>query len=176
MCALARKAGYKLDWERVTPEKMIDASVKSFGADYDEMKKVILSVMAPLSAPEKRITVQLEINRIEAIHNVGKRPPFLPGHIKDPDPVREYRNQAKEILKNSRDWPGPDADIEITKKMILQGYSKERISRALKAASPELSGKASNLDAQYIGKTLEKALQAPELQKTLRSFNRGLSR
>ena len=60
--------------------------------------------------------------------------------IKDPNPIREYQNQAKNFMKIGESI-NKDTDSKIIKNMIIAGYTAVQITKAVTAASPVLANK-----------------------------------
>jgi len=72
-----------------------------------------------------------------AIYNVEPKPPSISSHHKDPDPIREYRNQAKTLLE-AGEIPSIEMDKAILTSMARQGYKSYELAK-IWTASPYFS-------------------------------------
>lgn len=92
--------------------------------------------------------------RIEDILNVQQRPKLPAWDSLKLGEAREYRLQAKEIIKREGCWPGPSGDAEIVRMMAAKGYSTLNIKLALIQASPETAGTPHQEALQYAGQAI----------------------
>ena len=117
---VARNAGYKLEWSKISDERMVEASKEAMRGRDDKLVGIIKDI---ISIPPIR---QERLNEI-------MKP--TTGSLRN-GPEREYRSQARRIYEKEKHWPGEAADKAIAKKMLAKGFGKESVENALEKASP----------------------------------------
>lgn len=90
-------------------------------------------------------------NVLKEVYNVDPKPEYL-ANKNDPDPVREYQNQAKNLLMKGH-APGFDMDKKIITDMTLKNYTYDELNKAL-SASPYIA----SLDKEQINHFKERII------------------
>ncbi len=70
---LAAVAGYHLDFSKITPEEMINASIKSFYRDYSDMNEIIKKSISALSLSERKRYLALFGSRLPSLKSLSER-------------------------------------------------------------------------------------------------------
>lgn len=96
--------------------------------------------------------------RIKKINTVEPKPAHIGRDRKDPDPIREYQNQAKLALASGHALD----DKKIAANMLTQGYKPTEISKALDTASPN----ALTQGRSYGFKVIQQVYKLPEVKRS----------
>jgi len=162
MRELAKNAGYELNFDGISKERMIEASVAAMKMDYRLLEDMIKESVKPLGmqqTPEYQKRMQ-EIEKAAAI-----------GSVRNPMLKELYNSYAKDaLMKHQGEWK-PELDKEIAFTMKKNGITDQRISAAL-GHSPSLLG-LSTVEKGIKTRTLvrEVTKEHPEL-----AISRGMSR
>jgi hypothetical protein len=103
-------------------------------------------------------------------HNTPQDPDAVPdprasnlwGPVGDPDPVREYRKQARTLQASAPDGAISHLDWLVARVMAARGYSPDAIRRALLEASPHWADHAAEhlVDVTHL---VDEVMQLPDV-------------
>jgi cell filamentation protein len=131
MRELAQNAGWELNFDNITRERMVEASIAAFEMDYSQMEDIIKESLRPLEIT-KSTEWEVRIKEIEEALPVSEL-------RKDEHSKKLYNSYAKEeLLANKNDWTGLDKKVAI--RLMKDGFSDSKIDATLKY-SPSMLGK-----------------------------------
>lgn len=162
MRELAANAGWELNFDGISKERMIEASVAAMRMDYRHLEDIIKESLKPLHM-ELTPEYQKRIQEIEAAPEKSKSKLVSTKEL--------YNMYAKKALASNHGVWKPELDKEVVLAMKKAGIDDLKIHTALNH-SPSMLG-MSGIEKNIKSRTLvrEIAKEHPELQK-----GRGLSR
>ena len=162
MRELAKSAGYELNFDGISKERMIEASVAAMKMDYRQLEDIINESLKPLHM-ELSPEFNKRIQEIEAAPELGS--------TKRPVPSKElYDMYAKQALLGNQGVWKPELDRGIILAMKKSSIDELKINTAI-THSPSMLG-LSGIDKNIKGRILIRDVvkEHPELQKS-----RGMS-
>lgn len=118
---IALNAGYNLEFENVSREKMVQASIQSANINNDAFRDIIRENIKELELVDKKALE--EIKKAADIDKLSRNP--LPKDL--------FNSYAKVVISESQKWT-TDTNKDIAKKMLIDGISSRKIESALKTS------------------------------------------
>lgn len=163
MRSVALQAGYELNFDHVSKQEMLEASIQSATLNNDGLFKIIMENITPVPLPEFT-------RRLDEIKNFN-------GSENSPCKTakQQYLQEAKKEYDKSG-WLGKSVDLLVVDKLLRMGWEKDKVINTVVKCSPEYAGKENSLAKKVVRTMVNDKLRKPEIQRAIKSLEKGLDR